>query len=268
MRKVFLLALLFLLVAAPACARSTRTPTPTRTPSPTATASPTPARSPTATASPTRTVASPTATPTLAATYAPPVNPVINQFKVQDALWGVLTVIWWTDRPTTGRLEYGLTDQYGLSTPWTEGLTTVNGVTASGLVPEEEVTFHFRVRVKDAAGNETVSEDENVTIYLYTLTRAVQSQAKFENNAFYPPRLTLTLDARGTLVTWTNRDTVAHSVKGPKELSDSSKIVGTAFTESPVLAPGEHYGYLFQDPGTYTIVCGLHPSETMVIVVR
>jgi plastocyanin len=257
MRRVFLLLFVFFLAAASACGRSTPTP------SPTPTASPTPARSPTPIPSPTPTVSSPTATPILAATYTPPVNPVINQVKVQDAWSDTLTIIWWTDRPTTGRLEYGLTDQYGLSTPWSEGLTTVNGVSTEDV--KQDTTYHFRVRVKDAAGNETVTEDDDVVIYRYTLPRAVHSQAKFENNAFYPPRLTID---RNTLVTWTNRDTVAHTVKGPAELLDSSKIAGTAFTESPVLAPGQSYDYIFADPGTYTIVCGLHPSETQEIVVK
>ena len=238
MRRLFLLSFLFLLAAVSACQGA---PTP----------SPTPERSP-------------TATPTLAAAYTPPVNPVINQFRVQDAAEGVLTVIWWTDRPTTGRLEYGLTDQYGLSTPWTEGLTTSNGATVSGL-PGVEVMYHFRIRVKDAAGNETVLEDEVVNIYVYTMPRAAQSQAKFENNHFYPPRLTID---RGTLVTWTNRDSVAHRVKGPEELWDASLLIGTDFTESPVLSQGQSYGYIFADAGTYTIVCGLHPSETMVIIVK
>ncbi|MFH1483879.1 MAG: hypothetical protein ABIG98_06495, partial [Chloroflexota bacterium] len=86
-RRVFLLSFLLLLAAASACGRSTPTP------------------------SPTPTVSGPTATPTLAATYTPPVNPVINQFKVEQAFYGVLTVVWWTDRPTTGQMEYGLTDQ-------------------------------------------------------------------------------------------------------------------------------------------------------------
>jgi len=237
------------------------------TPSPTPTASPTPARSPTSTPSPTSTVSGPTATPTLAAAYTPPVNPVINQFRVQDALFGVLTVIWWTDRPTTGRLEYGHTEEYGLSSPWTEGLTTVNGATVSGLDPDLIfASYHFRVRVKDAAGNETVSEDEPIQIYQYTLTRPWrQAQVRIRNSAFDPALLTVD---RNTVVTWTNRDSVAHSVKGPKELLDSSKIAGTAFTESPVLAPGQRYVYTFADAGTFTIVCGLHPSETMVIVVR
>ncbi len=259
MRRVFLLSFLLLLAVASACRGSTPTPSPTRT------ASPTPARSPTPTPSPTPTVSGPTATPTLAATYTPPVNPVINQFRVQDAALGVLTVIWWTDRPTTGRLEYGKTDQYGLSTPWTEGLTTVNGVTTNDV--KQDTTYHFRIRVKDAAGNETVMDDVLIVIYGgYTLIRPAQeSQVDIRNSAFNPARLTID---RRTLVTWTNRDTVAHRVKGPKELLDSSKIVGVAFSEAPVLAQGQTFGYVFEDAGTFTIVCSLHPSETMVIVVR
>jgi hypothetical protein len=83
-------------------------------------------------------------------------GPVITKIRYQDIEQGQGAVVWWTNVPTTGRVEYGLSQQYGLSTPWSEGLTTVNGYTLTEL--ETSTNYYVRVRVKDAAGNETVSK--------------------------------------------------------------------------------------------------------------
>lgn len=53
----------------------------------------------------------------------------------------------------------------------------------------------------------------------------------------------------GTTVTWTNQDTVAHTVKDNGEL----------FPESDELAKGESFSFTYDDPGTYPYICGIHP---------
>jgi len=222
MRRVFLLLFLFLLAAAVACQRS---PTP----------SPTPA------------ISGPTATPASAPGATPP---VIKQFRVEEALGSHLTVIWWTDRPTIGRLEYGHTDPDELSTPWTEGLTTVNGATATGL--ELSTMYQFRIRVKDAAGKETVTEDVPIAIYQYTLIRpALEAHVRIRSSAFEPALLSVD---RWTQVTWFNRDSVAHTVTGP------------GFASEP-LAPGQTFSHTFYEAGTFNYACSIYPSMTGVIVV-
>ena len=93
---------------------------------------------------------------------------VITEARVIQAVVDVMTIVWKTSVPTTGRLEYGHGEgDYSLTTPWTEGLTTTNGVTVGQL--DSFSNYHARVRVKDAAGNETVSGDIFVTLYFYTL---------------------------------------------------------------------------------------------------
>jgi len=92
---------------------------------------------------------------------------IITEARVVQAVMDVMTIVWKTSVPTTGRLEYGLDEQYGTATDWTEGLTTVNGHTVGGL--QTMGNYHVRVRVKDAAGQETVSGDIFVFLYWYTL---------------------------------------------------------------------------------------------------
>jgi len=135
------------------CARSqpTATPAPQVTPAPTATASPTPTLTPapTAAASPTLT---PTRTPGQASDTTPP---VITEIRVEEPHYDTFGVFWKTDEPTIGRLEYGLSPDINLSSPWTAELRTAAGVTT--IAPVIFATYSFRVRVKDAAGNETVT---------------------------------------------------------------------------------------------------------------
>ena len=55
--------------------------------------------------------------------------------------------------------------------------------------------------------------------------------------------------APGTTVTWTNEDTVAHTVQDN----------GGLFPESDDLAKGESFSFTYQTPGSYPYICGIHP---------
>lgn len=54
--------------------------------------------------------------------------------------------------------------------------------------------------------------------------------------------------AQGTLVTWTNRDSVAHDVL----FSDGS-------AQSTMLQRGQTFAHTFATPGSYAYVCSAHP---------
>ena len=63
--------------------------------------------------------------------------------------------------------------------------------------------------------------------------------------------------AAGTIVTWTNRDDVPHTV-----------VSTTKVFKSPALDTGESFSYTFRDAGTFEYYCGLHPRMTGKIVVK
>ena len=76
--------------------------------------------------------------------------------------------------------------------------------------------------------------------------RAADAQATIDNFAFSPPVLTV---AAGTVVTWTNRDDIPHTVTDkdhPREI------------RSAALDTGDSYSRTFTAPGSYAYFCSLH----------
>ncbi|NUP48221.1 MAG: cupredoxin family copper-binding protein [Catenulispora sp.] len=73
--------------------------------------------------------------------------------------------------------------------------------------------------------------------------------------AFGPAALTVKV---GTTVTWTNKDSDAHTV--------TSQGSGGPL-QSKALATGESYSYTFTAPGTYAYLCTIHPFMTATVTV-
>ena len=71
------------------------------------------------------------------------------------------------------------------------------------------------------------------------------------NDCFVPHTITV---GTGTDVTWTNSDTVLHTVTEPGGLFDSW------------LLPGEEFTFTFETPGTYVYGCTVHPWASGVVV--
>ena len=71
------------------------------------------------------------------------------------------TITWTTNEAATSQVEYGLTTSYGSMTAIDPTLVTAHSVTITGLAPN--TTYNWRVRSKDAAGNETVSANSTFT---------------------------------------------------------------------------------------------------------
>ena len=74
-----------------------------------------------------------------------------------------------------------------------------------------------------------------------------------QNFAFSSGNLTV---AAGTRVTWTNKDSMGHTVT-----SDSGAF------DSGSLANGASYSFTFDQAGTFAYHCAFHPSMTATIVV-
>jgi len=64
--------------------------------------------------------------------------------------------------------------------------------------------------------------------------------------AFVPATVTVTV---GTTVTWTNLDSVAHTVTSETDLFDSGNLARNAT-----------FSYSFADRGTFSYYCAIHPS--------
>ena len=67
--------------------------------------------------------------------------------------------------------------------------------------------------------------------------------------------------AKGTKVTWTNKDTAAHTVTSGTRPSKDGKFDG------PLAAAGA-FSFTFADAGTYAYYCSLHSSMNATITVK
>jgi len=90
------------------------------------------------------------------------------------------------------------------------------------------------------------------------LLAAGQAEAKtypvsMQNSAFNPKEITI---FAGDTITWTNNDAMLHDVD----------IQGLG--ESPDLRKGETYSMTFDKPGTYSYICGIHPSMKGTVIVK
>jgi hypothetical protein len=87
--------------------------------------------------------------------------PVISGVAVSEVTESSAIITWTTDEPATSQVEYGETTSYGLVTALDVSLVTNHSITLDGL--NTDTTYHFRVKSKDASGNERASVDHTLT---------------------------------------------------------------------------------------------------------
>ncbi len=75
---------------------------------------------------------------------------------------------------------------------------------------------------------------------------ATGSTVTIQNFAFNPVTITI---SKGQTVTWTNMDTVPHTVTSTTGVFDSGPI-----------SPGKTFSYTFNNAGTFEYSCTIHPS--------
>lgn len=83
---------------------------------------------------------------------------------------------------------------------------------------------------------------------------ATTSSVAIVDFAFTPKTITVT---KGTTVTWTNDDTIAHTVTATKGDGPQSKLFGK----------DETYKYAFDKAGTFDYYCKPHPNMTGTVIV-
>jgi plastocyanin len=85
--------------------------------------------------------------------------------------------------------------------------------------------------------------------------KSAKAEVVMDNFSFSPQ--TFTVPAGGT-VTWTNRDSMPHTVTS----------ADNRFRKSPVLKPGQSFSNTFAAAGTYSYFCSIHPRMTGKIIVK
>lgn len=78
-----------------------------------------------------------------------------------------------------------------------------------------------------------------------------------QNMQFTPSQISI---AKGGTVTWTNNDSITHTV-----IDDLSNVGGPA---SGDIAPGQTYTFTFDKTGSFQYHCRIHPSMRGTIVVK
>ncbi|MEW6607003.1 MAG: fibronectin type III domain-containing protein [bacterium] len=90
-------------------------------------------------------------------------SPYIFDILVHSLTSHSVIIDWKTNEPGTSQIDYGLTQAYELGTVQDEppSLNTVHSLTLKGL--SSGTTYHFRIRSRDSAGNERISQDLTFT---------------------------------------------------------------------------------------------------------
>ncbi len=84
--------------------------------------------------------------------------------------------------------------------------------------------------------------------------KAETTEVKIDNFSFGPGTLTVPV---GTIVTWTNRDDIPHTV-----------VSTDGVFKSKVLDTDEKFSFTFSKPGTYPYFCSIHPKMTGKVIVQ
>jgi plastocyanin len=83
---------------------------------------------------------------------------------------------------------------------------------------------------------------------------ASTAEVKIDNFVFGPAAITVPV---GTIVTWTNRDDIPHTVVSTEKVF-----------KSKVLDTDEKFSFTFTKPGEYPYFCSIHPKMTGKVVVQ
>ncbi|MCX6011907.1 MAG: Ig-like domain-containing protein, partial [Chloroflexi bacterium] len=95
--------------------------------------------------------------------------PVISGVAVSDITETSSTITWTTDKASTSQVEYGTSTAYGSVSTMDSTMITRHSVVLTGLTAG--MTYNYRVKSKDAANNEVITNDGTFT----TASAAIKS---------------------------------------------------------------------------------------------
>jgi regulation of enolase protein 1 (concanavalin A-like superfamily) len=88
------------------------------------------------------------------------VPPVISGVQASPGTNGA-TITWFTDEPSTSRVQYGLTSNYDLGEVSSSTMVLNHAITLNSL--QAGTTYHYRVSSTDSSGNTAVTQDATFT---------------------------------------------------------------------------------------------------------
>jgi plastocyanin len=92
-----------------------------------------------------------------------------------------------------------------------------------------------------------------VAVVLFAgIASANTAQVLIKDFKFQPDQITI---QRGDTITWTHPGPASHTVK-------------FADTESPILKDGGTYSKTFDQAGTFSYICGIHPNMKGTVIVQ
>lgn len=80
------------------------------------------------------------------------------------------------------------------------------------------------------------------------------NQVYMQSRMFNPSAITV---SKGTMVTWTNKENVTHTVTSKTNLFDSGDVMG-----------GKTFSYTFSDAGTFSYYCKYHSGMNGTVIVE
>ncbi|PIS40967.1 MAG: hypothetical protein COT26_00620 [Candidatus Kerfeldbacteria bacterium CG08_land_8_20_14_0_20_43_14] len=106
-------------------------------------------------------------------------KPVISSVSISRIAKNTAKISWVTNEISTSYVDFGLNDVYG-NTLGDGAYTLSHEVTLLGLIAE--TPYHFRIRSKDAAGNEAVSTDTTFTTLAATTNTNTSSNSNINSS--------------------------------------------------------------------------------------
>ena len=196
--------------------------------------------------------------------------PVINNIVVKNITTSSATVTRETDEPATSQVNYGTTSDLDQQSELDSELVTTHSVTLDSL--DEDTTHNFTVSSKDAADNETTSDQQN-------FTTATDDGVPPENSDVTAINIT----SDGATITWTTDEASTSQVDyGATQAYGSSSILDSNLVQehSVILTNLDpetlyHYQVRSQDAAgneatsednTFTTASGEEPPETNVYI--
>jgi len=144
--------------------------------------------------------------------------PTVSSVSVSGVTQSSAMISWTTNEPATSQVDYGTTSAYGNTSVLDSTLVTSHQLTLNGLALQ--TTYNYRVRSKDAAGNEQVGNNGTFTTPSATDTAPPSVPANL---------VATSVSSSQVALSWTaSTDNVA--VSGYKVFRDGSQIGSTAQT--------------------------------------